>query len=273
MQLWQSIRKYPEQTRTPRRMSQPTLGAAHVVWFVGAAPCLVRAASDRRRRPHASYDILFRAPALRKHGPHVLKRRAPAMRCVRGAGAATAAPLRCQRHVARRATPRSAVRRAGARALVAPRAARAAFSASADSGGVPAQPQLAAEALDAALDADVTNSPDGGWCGARQHASALQVSADAPAPCVRPAASAPAGPMMPRLFSRAEPVTLETLQQCFPLVRMDKFQARAERLPRRASVAADARVAACAETRAAGGAGGQVGRRQRADGQRQDAGG
>ena len=36
--------------------------------------------------------------------------------------------------------------------------------------------------------------------------------------------------MLPRLFSGAEPVTLETLQQCFPQVKMDKFQVRTLRL-------------------------------------------
>jgi len=35
--------------------------------------------------------------------------------------------------------------------------------------------------------------------------------------------------MMPRLVSGAEAVTLESLQQCFP-VRMDKFQERSGRL-------------------------------------------
>ena len=160
------------------------------------------------------------------------------MRCTRGAG--PAAPLRRTRNVERCATTRSAAPRCRAR----PRAhnttcaARAAFSASAD-GGSPAQPQLAAQGPDTSAAADATSAPSDEWRAPTCGPAALAPELTRLRVVRLAAVKSESAPMLPRLFSRAEPVTLETLQQCFPQVKMDKFQVRTRRR-RRASSPADA---------------------------------
>jgi hypothetical protein len=78
--------------------------------------------------------------------------------------------------------------------------------------------------------ADATAASSDEWCAPVRCSPALASDLSRLRVVRLAAVKAESAPMLPRLFSRAEPVTLETLQQCFPQVKMDKFQVRWRRV-------------------------------------------